>query len=107
MKLHRLYGADFTFTSLEEFKIPFPNGVFFPGRSVNDVLYIWESTSFICNAVTIRSAFQKRKIIEINDDDIDVEDVNSQLGSETFHPNTQPIGRPEQLTNFQFLPIRE
>ena len=107
MKLHRLYGADFAFTSLEEFKIPFPNGVFFPGRSVNDVLYIWESTSFVSNAVTICSASQKRKIVEINDDDVDVEDDNTSLGSETFHLNIQPIGEPEQLTNFQFLPIGE
>ena len=56
MKLRRLYGADFAFTSLEEFIIPFPNGVSFSGKSVNDVLYIWESTSLISNAVTTRSA---------------------------------------------------
>jgi hypothetical protein len=74
--------------SLEEFKIPFPNGAFFPGKSVNDVLHIWESTSLVSNAVTTRSASKKRKIIEIEDD---VEDVNSPSGTETFHPNTQPI----------------
>ena len=88
-------------------KFPFQIGVFFPGRSVNDILYIWESTSFVSNAVTTCNASQKRKIVEINDDDDDVEDVDSQLGSETFHLNTQPIGKPEQLTNFQFLPIGE
>ena len=107
MKLHRLYGVDFAFTSLEEFKIPFPNGVFFPGKSVNNVLYIWESTSFISNTVTKYSTSQKRKIIEINEDDVNVEDNNTSLESETFHPNTQPIGEAEQLTNFQFLSIGE
>src|SRR5271155_5151152 len=40
MKLRQLYGADFAFTSVEEFEIPFPNGVFFAGKSVNDILYI-------------------------------------------------------------------
>jgi transposase InsO family protein len=91
-----------------EFEIPFPNGVYFSGQSVNDILYIRESTSLISNAVTTRSASNKRKIVEINDDDVeDVEDVNSQSGSETFLPNIQPIGEAEKLTNFQFLPIGE
>jgi hypothetical protein len=108
MKLRRLYGAHFAFTSLEEFDLSFPNGGYFPGKSVNDVLYIWESTSFVSNAVTTRSASKMRKIIEINDDDVeDVEDVNSYSGSETLHLNTQPIGEAEKLTNFQFLPIGE
>ena len=40
MKLRRLYGAGFIFFSLEEFEIPFLNGVHFSGKSVNDVLYI-------------------------------------------------------------------
>src|SRR5271154_5971767 len=104
MKLRRLYQAGFAFTSLLEFEIPFPNGVHFSGKSVNDILYIWESTSLISNAVTTRSAYKRRKIIEIDDD---VEDVNSNSGSETLHPNTQPIGEAEKMTNFQFLPIGE
>src|SRR5271156_2073590 len=113
MKLRRLYGADFAFTSLEEFEIPFPNGVFFSGKSVNDVLYIWESTSFVSNAVTTRSASKKRKILEIDDhvedvEDVEkIEDIHSQSGSETIHPNIHPIGEAEKLTNFQFLPIGE
>ena len=112
MKLRRLYGADFAFSSLEEFIIPFPNGVYFPGKSVNNVLYIWESTSLVSNTVTTRSASKERKIIEIDDDGHvenveDVKDTYPQLGSETPHPNTQPIGEAEKLTNFQFLPIRE
>src|SRR5271170_1560780 len=68
------------FTSLEEFEIPFPNGVFFPGKSVNDILYIWQPTSLISNAVT-----KKRKILEIHDrvEDVEgVEDIHSQSGSE-------------------------
>jgi len=83
MKLRRLYGAGFAFTSLEEFEIPFPNGVFFPGKSVNDVLYIWESTSLVSNAVTTCSAFKRRKVVEINEHDVEgVEDGT----------NIQPIG---------------
>ena len=103
MKLRRLYGAGFTFTSLEEFKIPFPNGVFFSGKSVNDVLYIWESTSLISNAVNTRSASKKRKIIDVEYD----EDVNSYSGNETLHSNTQSIGEVEKLTNFQIPSIEE
>jgi len=95
MKLRRLYGAGFAFSAVEEFEIPFPNGVFFPGKSVNDVLYLGESTSFVSNAVTTRSASKKRKIVEIHEDDVehvdDVEDANSYLGTETIHPKTQPI----------------
>src|SRR5271155_5149274 len=86
-------------------KNSFPKGVFFPGKSVNDILYIWESTSLISNAVTTRSASKKRKIVEIYEDD--VEDVNSHSGSETLHPNTQPIGEAAKLTNFRFPPIGE
>src|SRR5271170_1110345 len=59
MKLRRLYGAYFAFTSLEEFEIPFPNGVFFSEKSVDDVLCIWESTSFVSNDATTRSVFKK------------------------------------------------
>src|SRR5579859_6095309 len=79
MKLWRLYGAGFVFTSLEEFNIPFPNGVLFSGKSVNDVLYIWESTSLVSNAVTTRSTSRKRKIVEIQDvvKDVEFEEVNS------------------------------
>jgi hypothetical protein len=90
MKLRRLYGAGF-----EEFNIPFPNGVLFSEKSVNDVLYIWESTSLVSNAVTTRSASRKRKIVEIQNDvkDVEFEDVSPQ--SETFRPNTQPIGERE------------
>ena len=40
MKLQRLYGTGFIFSSLEEFEIPFPNSVHFSEKSVNDVLYI-------------------------------------------------------------------
>jgi len=81
-------------------------------KSVNNVLYIWESTSPISNAVTtLRSAFRKRKILEIDDHVEDVEgvaeDIHSQSGCDTSHPNIQPIGEAENLTNFQFLPIRE
>src|SRR5271170_8137406 len=75
MKLQRLYGADFVFTSLEEFEIPFPNVVFFSGKSVNDVFYIWKSTSLVSNAITTHSASKKRKILEIDDHIEDVEDV--------------------------------
>jgi hypothetical protein len=79
--------------SLAELKIPFPNGVFFPGKSVNDIFTLHLGiTSLVSNAVTTRSAFKKRKIIEIDDD---VEDVNSPSGTETFHPNTQPIRERE------------
>src|SRR5271154_1155049 len=110
MKLRRLYQAGFAFTSLLEFKIPFPNGAFFPAKSDKDVLHIWESTSLISNAATTRSASKKRKILEIDDhvEDVEgVEDIYSQSGTETLHPNTQPIGEAEKLTNFQFLPIEE
>ena len=81
MKLRRLYQAGFAFTSLEEFDLPFPNGVYFPGKSVNDILYIWESTFLVSNAVTMRSASKKRKIIEIDDDGHveDVEDIHPQI----------------------------
>jgi transposase InsO family protein len=97
MKLREQYDAGFAFTSLLEFDLPFPNGVYFPGRSISYILYIWESrTSLISNAVTTRSA-SKRKIVEIDDDD---EDVISQLGSENFPPKPQPIGEAEKLTNF-------
>src|SRR5271170_338138 len=57
-----------------------------------------------------RSASKKRKILEIDDhvEDVEgVEDIYSQSGTETLHPNTQPIGEAEKLTNFQFLPIEE
>src|SRR5271170_4483306 len=100
MKLRRLYGADFAFNSLEEFQIPFPNGVFFSGKSVNDVLYIWESTSLVSNAATTCITSKKRKIVEINDHIEDVEEIednHSQSGSETFHSNIQPIGEAEKL----------
>jgi hypothetical protein len=50
-------------TSLEEFKIPSPNGAFFPAKSINNVLYIWESTSLVSNAVTTRSASKKQKLM--------------------------------------------
>src|SRR5579862_9365405 len=95
MKLRRLYGAGFTFTAVEEFNIPFPNGILFSEKSVNDVLYIWESTSLVSNAVTTRSASRKRKIVEVQNDvkDAELEDVNPQ--PETFRPNTQPIGERE------------
>jgi hypothetical protein len=95
MKLRRLYGTGFAFTAVEEFNIPFPNGVLFSGKSVNDVLYIWESISLVFNAVTTRSASRKRKIVEVQNDvkDVEFEDVSSQ--PETFRPNTQPIGERE------------
>ena len=88
IKLRRLYGAGFVFMALEEFNIPFPNGVLFSGKSVNDVLYIWESTSLVSNAVTTRSTSRKRKIVEIQDvvKDVEFEEVNSR--PETFRPNT-------------------
>src|SRR5271170_1788985 len=107
---HKAPATANAYTSLEEFEIPFPNGLFFSGKSVNDVLYIWESTSFISNAVPTCNASKKRKILEIDDhvEDVEgVEDIHSQSGSETFHPNIQPIGEAEKLTNFQFLPIGE
>jgi transposase InsO family protein len=101
MKLRELYQAGFAFTSLKEFEIPFPNGVYFPGRSINYILYIWESTtSLVSNAVTTRSA-SKRKIVEIDDDGEDVQVMISQSGSENFLPKPQPIGEAEKLTNFQ------
>jgi len=110
MKPRRLYGAGVTFSAVEEFEIPFPNSVFFPGKSVNDVLYLWESTSFVSNAVTMRSTSRKRKMVDVEDDveHVDnVEDANSYLGTETIHPNMQPIGETEELTNFQLLPMGE
>src|SRR5271154_4608800 len=110
MKLRRLYQAGFAFTSLLEFEIPFPNSVHFPGKSINDILYIWEPTSLVSNAVTTRSASKKRKILEIDDhvEDVEgVEDIHSQSGSETIHPNIQPIGEAEKLTNFQLPQIGE
>jgi len=88
-------------------KNSFPNGAFFPGKSVNDILYIWEPTSLISNAFTTCSASKRQKFVEIYEDVEAVEDVNSHSGSETLHPNTQPIGEAEKLTNFQFLPIGE
>src|SRR5271170_1104551 len=92
MKLREQYDAGFAFTSLLEFDIPFPNGVYFPGRSINYILYIWESTtSLVSNAVTTRSA-SKRKIVEIDDDGEDVQVMISQSGSENFLPKPQPIG---------------
>jgi hypothetical protein len=66
-------------------KIPFPNGAFFPGKSVNNVLHIWESTSLVSNAVTTRSASKNAKNHRFDDDD-DV-DVISQSGSEIFLPS--------------------
>jgi len=59
MKLQWLYGAGFAFSAIEEFKIPFLNDVFFPKKFVNDILYLWESTSFVSNAVTMCSASKK------------------------------------------------
>ena len=71
---------------LEEFKIPFPNDIFFSGKSVNDILYIWELIIFIFNIIITHSISKKWKIVEINEDD--VEDIDFQSGSETFHLNT-------------------
>jgi hypothetical protein len=90
---------------------PFPNGAFFPGKSVNDVLHIWESTSLVSDAVTTHSASNKRKIFEIDDD---VDDVISQSGSENlsekhvksfhhrhFHPLVS-CQAPNQLWHLRF-----
>ena len=110
MKLRRLYAAGFAFTSLEEFKIPLPNGAFFPAKSDNHVLHIWESTSLVSNAVTTCNASKRQKILEIDDrvEDVEgVEDIHSQSGSETLHPNTKPIGEAEKLTHFRLPPIGE
>jgi hypothetical protein len=62
MKLRREQNADFWFTATETFKISFPNGILFPGKSVNDILYIWSSTPTIhVNAVVTRNASKRSR----------------------------------------------
>src|SRR5271169_6630328 len=97
------------FTSLEEFLskrriFPWKNQSTTYSTSGNQPL------SSVSNAVTTRNASKKRKILEIDDrvEDVEgVEDIHSQSGSETLHPNTKPIGEAEKLTNFRLPPIGE
>jgi hypothetical protein len=61
MKLRREQKADFWFTAIETFKLKFPKGVRFSGKSVNDICYIWTSPSpaLLANAVTTRNAAKR------------------------------------------------
>ena len=61
MKLRREEQADFWFTATETFEISFPNGVLFPGKSVNNILHIWTSSSpaLHINAVATHNASKR------------------------------------------------
>ena len=85
MKLRRELQADFAFTALETFDLTYPNGVVFTEKSVNDILYIWESPSLRINAVTTRNASKKRTLEQVDDD-------------ENFQPETLKNG-PIRSTN--------
>ena len=101
MKLRRLHSADFQFTGLETFDFTFPNGVHFAGRSISDVLYIWESSSLVSKAVTTRNASKRQKIDHVESRD------DYRIGNESFLPDSEPMGEPELITNLQFQPISE
>ena len=92
MKLRRLRNADFVFTAIDRFEISLPNSTSFPGESVNDKLYIWESSSHMSKAVTTHSASKKQK----------VDDAKNQDDYQVRNPTEE-----EQITNPQAEPTRE
>ena len=78
MKLRREQSADFWFTATETFKISFPYDVLFSGKSVNDILYIWtSSTPAICiNAVVTRNASKRHISHDSRESNDDVDDYD-------------------------------
>jgi reverse transcriptase-like protein/integrase-like protein/Pol polyprotein/LTR polyprotein gag-polypeptide-like protein len=84
MKLRREYRATFDFTGVETFKISLPNGAFFLGESVNDILHIWELPTLRTSAVMTRSVHRKRQIEEVDGDTLQDDGPNQN--------NDQPIG---------------
>ena len=102
MKLRREQNADFWFTAIETFKISFPNGVLFPGKSVNDILYIWmlSTPAIHINAVVTRNSSKRSRfhITRESDDAIDDETHDSEHQASSQHhfvsPATSLISNP-------------
>ena len=91
MKLRRERNADFWFTATETFEISLPNGVLFPGRSVNDILYIWtSSTSAIhIHTVVTRNALKRHISHDSHEPDDAVDHYDQTLISGGKHSVTR------------------
>ena len=107
MKLRREQNAKFWFTAIEAFDLTFPNGVLFSGESVNDILYIWTSSTpaIRINAVITRNAFKRQRP---TDDDVDIDDYDEipQAEDQTIPqrytmPNPLPCS-PQDLWHLRF-----
>jgi len=68
MKLRRERKAGFRFTTIEEFAITFPNGALLPGKSVDDICYIWTNS---LNSVNTVVALKRKSPSESIDDNND------------------------------------